>query len=368
MPPEADAEARATESLVACFAAHGYQRVSPPLVEFEENLLSAAGADMADRTFRIMDPVSQRMMGLRADMTMQVARIAATRLHRAPRPLRLCYAGDVLRVRGTQLRPERQFAQVGAELIGPAPEAADIRADIEIVALAADGLAALGITDVTVDLGAPSLLRRLLAAFDGDAAALRDAIDHKDTSRVAALAGDLAPTLVALLDVVGPAAPALEKLAAVDLPAGVRADADRLADVARGVANRLPGLGLTVDPVENRGFDYHTALSFTLFAPGVRGELGRGGRYLAAGDEATGEPGTGFTLFMDTVMRALPESSPAESVFLPPDTPPAAAAELRAAGWVTLAGLEDGVDADAEARRLGCTHVYRDGAPVPVGR
>ncbi len=120
LPPQAAQEAAVIERLIACFMGHGYERVKPPLLEFVETILAGAGAAVAQQTFRLMDPISQRMMGLRADMTPQVARIAATRLRKAPRPLRLCYGGQVLRIKGGQLRPERQFAQVGAELIGAA--------------------------------------------------------------------------------------------------------------------------------------------------------------------------------------------------------------------------------------------------------
>ncbi|MBT5413208.1 MAG: ATP phosphoribosyltransferase regulatory subunit, partial [Rhodospirillaceae bacterium] len=103
LPPDAAHEAGVVAGLLTTFERRGYQRVKPPLVEFEESLLRESGAAMAAHTIRVMDPVSQRMMGLRADMTLQVARIATTRLAKAPRPLRLSYAGDVLRVRGTQL-------------------------------------------------------------------------------------------------------------------------------------------------------------------------------------------------------------------------------------------------------------------------
>src|SRR5439155_12102766 len=118
LPPEAGAEADAVSRLMATLAAHGYERVEPPLVEFEETLFSGAGAAMATATFRMMDPISHRMIGVRADMTPQIARIAATRLGNAPRPLRLSYAGQVLRVKGSEIRPERQIGQVGGELIG----------------------------------------------------------------------------------------------------------------------------------------------------------------------------------------------------------------------------------------------------------
>ena len=158
LPPDAETEASAVEALMDVFAAHGYQRVKPPLLEFEDSLLAGSGAAVADQTFRLMDPDSQRMMGLRADTTPQVARIATTRLAGAPRPLRLSYAGQCLRVRGTQLAPDRQIAQAGIELIGcDSPDA-----DAEIVLVAAEALAALGLTRVSFDLTLPMLTPTLL--------------------------------------------------------------------------------------------------------------------------------------------------------------------------------------------------------------
>src|SRR5215831_3579441 len=154
LPPDAEAEADAVGKLIAVLASHGYERVKPPLVEFEENLLSGAGAAMAKETFRLMDPISQRMIGVRADMTPQVARIATTRLKNAPRPLRLCYAGQVLRVKGSQLHPGRQVGQVGAELIG----SDEVAADVEVIALTAEALTASGVGSLSVDLGLPTLV------------------------------------------------------------------------------------------------------------------------------------------------------------------------------------------------------------------
>ena len=119
IPPLADLEAKAAERLMRSFAAHGYERVKPPIIEFEASLLSGIGSAMESQTLRLMDPVSNRMMGVRSDMTVQVERIATTRLRHSPRPLRLSYAGQVLRVKGSQMRPERQFGQVGVELLNP---------------------------------------------------------------------------------------------------------------------------------------------------------------------------------------------------------------------------------------------------------
>src|SRR5476651_1254647 len=145
LPPEAETEASAVEALMAVFAAHGYQRVKPPMLEFEDSLLAGSGAAVAEQTFRLMDPDSQRMMGVRADMTLQVARLAATRLANAPRPLRLSYAGEVLRVGAAQLNPERQLRQIGCELIG----SLDAAADAEIVLLAYSALTELGVTGLS---------------------------------------------------------------------------------------------------------------------------------------------------------------------------------------------------------------------------
>ena len=144
LPPEAEREADLVEAMMEVFAAHGYERVKPPLLEFEDSLLAGSGAAVAEQTFRLMDPVSQRMMGLRADTTPQVARIAATRLGLQARPLRLCYAGQVLRVRGTQIAPERQLPQAGVELIGSDAAAADAEGAV----VAVEALATVGVQGV----------------------------------------------------------------------------------------------------------------------------------------------------------------------------------------------------------------------------
>ena len=353
LPPEAAVEARVVAAMMAVLESHGYERVKPPLMEFEENLLSGAGAAMAKETFRLMDPVSQRMIGLRADMTTQVARIATTRLRDTPRPLRLCYAGQVLRVKGSQLRPERQVGQVGAELIGTDSTAADL----EVVALAAEALRALGIEALSVDLTLPTLVPAIAEALGLGAREqdrLRASLDHKDAAGVAAIGGRGAALLGKLLASAGAAATALRALKALDLPPGAAEERARLVDVTNRLGAALPGLAITVDPVENRGLEYDTGICFTFYARGVRGELGRGGRYRTGNGE--GEPATGLTLYTDTVLRALPAQTPPRRIYIPAGSDAEAAKRLRHEGWVTVAGLEPVADVAAEARRLACGH------------
>jgi ATP phosphoribosyltransferase regulatory subunit len=363
LPPDAGIEAEMVSRMMAVLAGHGYERVKPPLAEFEENLLSGAGAAMAPDTFRLMDPASRRMIGLRADMTPQVARIAATRLKKSARPLRLCYAGQVLRVRGSQLRPERQVGQVGAELIG----SGSVAADVEAVAVAAEALASLGIIGLTVDLTLPTLVPAVTAAFKlgpDAAAAVRRALDHKDAAALKTAAGKAAALLGDLLKAAGEGAKALKVLAALDLPKDAAAERARLGDVVARLKSAVPGLSVTIDPVENRGFEYHTGISFTFFTPAVRGELGRGGRYRT--DDGDGEEATGFTLYTDTVLQAVPGAAPAKRIYVPEGADPAATRRLREDGWVTVAALAPAKDKRAEAKRLGCGHLLENGKPIAL--
>ncbi len=371
LPPRAAQEASTIGAMMDVFAGCGFEQVKPPLVEFEATLAgngANGGGSLSGQMFRLMDPVSQRMMAVRADITLQVARIAGTRLSDAPRPLRLSYAGQILRVRGNQLRPERQFAQVGVELIG----ADDVRADAEVVVLAAEALRVAGIAEPTIDLNSPALVGHVLSEIDLDAAAVRDlreSLDRKDLGeteeilrREGAAFTTGAKALCAMIESVGPAAEVVEELKAIELPDAAQEEVARLAAVVADVRAALPDLSLTLDPVEYRGFEYQTGVSFTLFAEGIRGELGRGGRYMTE----AGEAATGVSLYMDSIMRAVPEAESPRRVYLPLGVTFAEARELRNHGWVTVSGFSSVDDETAEARRLDCSHVFADGKAVAV--
>lgn len=363
LPRDAAHEAATVETLIHCFEAHGYERVKPPLVEFEDSLFSGPGAAMTESTFRLMDPISRRMMGVRADVTVQVARIAATRLGHVPRPLRLCYSGEVLRVTPGDLNPERQLVQVGAELVG----ADTIDADAEVILLALDGLRAVGTPRMSVDITAPRLVPELLKTFDMDetvAASLRTAIDRKDSAGVERHGGPAAKILTELMAAAGGNADGARLLDELTLPASVQEIVERLKAVAARVAAEEPGLEITIDPVENRGFEYYTGLGFSVFSRGVRGELGRGGRYQVDGLDSEGS--CGLTLYMETVIRAIAEPTAPKRLFLPMGTSRESAAALRDQGWITVAGLDPALTAETDAVRLGCSHVLKDGAPVPL--
>lgn len=393
--PDAAFEALVSESLVNFFAVNGYDRIAPPLIEFEETLLSDSGAATAMQVFRFMDPMSRRMMAVRADMTPQIARIAVTRLANFPRPLRLGYAGHVLRVKGTQFRPERQSIQAGAELIGSAsPEA-----DVEVISLMACALAELGIHDVSVDINLPTLVPAILTDFGIErmvAERLRKAIAYKDSTALSVEkeSKHAVSILNALVSICGPVDQAVIALAKLDLPPVASFERDSILQVAHLLRIRVPNLTVTVDPAEHRGFEYHTGVSFAIFARSTQGELGRGGRYLVRSqkksdrEEATNvltapsieEPAVGATLCVNAVLDALNrqnrentyqksrerEQTAHRRLLIPAGTPRVIVRLMQAAGWITVITFDSVAEITAEAKRLGCSHILVEGRPISV--
>lgn len=367
LPPRAEQEARIIDIFMREFSSFGYSRVKPPLVEFEDSLLGSGPGQVLSRdTFRLMDPVSRRMMGVRADTTAQIARIATSRLASVERPLRLSYAADVLRVQGSQLRPERQFCQVGCEMIG-ADSAVDSAVDnAELILVAVHALSAAGIKGLSVDLTLPSLIGAIYEAHnvtDADRARLGPHIERRDRDALRESACPAAVSVAGLLDCAGRADMALEKLKALGLPAQAQEELNALRGVyaqlseALGAGGLQNSVNITIDPVEHRGLEYQTGISFTLFAAGVRGELGSGGQYNITvsgnteGTERKTENASGFTLYMDSILRAAPEGCPEKRIWIAREENWGTIRNLQAEGWqVARGGAKD-----------GCTHVLENG-------
>jgi ATP phosphoribosyltransferase regulatory subunit len=371
LAPKAEFEAKLTETLMSSFSKYGYQRVKPPLVEFEDILLGGSGIATAKQTFRLMDPISQRMLGVRADMTLQIARIASTRLGYIPRPIRLSYAGQVLRVTGSTLRPQRQFGQIGAEMIGSLSP----QADAEVILMAAESLTNLGISNLSVDLGLPTLVTTICTAMKIDLSAggknLRAALNQKSISAIKeldeTLSSDKITLFIALLKAVGPIDEALNILQKLALPKVAKAELKNLIQIVTCLKTRAPNLTITMDPTENRGYEYHTGVTFTFFSLNVRGEIGRGGRYLTNNidEKTTPETATGVSLFIDTILRALPEPEQHSSVFVSALTPDIAS-KLRKKGWIVIECFDDDLNIKKNAAEFGCSHYWNGNNVVPI--
>ncbi|UAK24155.1 ATP phosphoribosyltransferase regulatory subunit [Sphingomonas nostoxanthinifaciens] len=354
LPPQAEAASRLMHRVIVAIGRHGYARVMPPLAEFEESLVGRLKSGRAQDLLRMVDPVSQRMLALRPDITAQIGRIAATRMGHVPRPLRLAYGGPVIKLRATQLRPERELMQAGAELIGHD----GIAAVAEILRVALDALRAAGVRDITIDLTLPDLVETLaggaLPIPPARVPAIRALLDAKDAG---GLAGADAAAYLPLLAAAGPIEAALERLRALDVGGALDT---RLAAVEAIAATVGADVALTLDPTERHGFEYQSWIGFSLFGGGLSGEIGRGGTYTILHPDGREEPAVGFSLFLDPLVDAGLGVEPARRVFLPLGHDSDDGVKLRAEGWTTIAALAE------TDEPVGCTHILRQGQPQPL--
>ena len=324
------------------FRLYGYELVMPPLLEYLESLMTGAGKDTDLRTFKLVDQLSGRMLGLRADMTTQVARIDAHLLNRAT-VTRLCYAGSVLHTRPSGLHATREPLQIGAEIYGHA----GLEADAEIQELALASLALAGFDSVRLDLSHVGLLRAIIAQ---DAAAVRDEaalytlLRAKDAPGLRALTAAYDPVtrdaLLALPNLYGDIdvlARAREVLP--PLPGVLKA----LAELAALAGSALGRAEVAIDLADLRGYQYESGAMFALYVPGLPNAVARGGRYDHVG-EAFGRarPATGFSLDLRELARLLPTAERKHSIRAPWGSAPELKekiAELRKAGEVVIQSM-----------------------------
>ncbi|MDP5279729.1 ATP phosphoribosyltransferase regulatory subunit [Sphingomonas sp. DG1-23] len=349
LPPAADAAAGLETCVLGVARLYGYEQVDPPLAEFADELASRLKAGGVRDAVRFVDPVSQRTLAIRPDLTAQIGRIAATRMGHHPRPVRLSYAGAVVKLSASELNPQRAMRQIGAELIG----LDTVAAAIEVVRVAIEALQAAGVTGIAIDFTLPDLVDTLAADMDpATLGTLRDRLDAKDAGGVAAIDSRWLP----LIEAAGPFDGAMERLRAIDAGNALASRLDGLARIAASVDGQA---ALTLDPTERHGFEYQSWLGFSIFARGVRGEIGRGGTYTILHGDGREEPAVGFSLFADPILDSGLGAGERRRLFLPLGTAADAGAKLRAEGWVTVAALE----ADDTPEAQLCTHVLGADGP-----
>ena len=306
LPAEAERIEALRRELLDHFRRRGYRLVQPPLIEHLESLLTGTGRDLELQTFKLVDPLSGRLLGVRADITPQVARIDAHLLNE-PGVTRLCYAGSVLRTVAHGVAQSREVLQIGAELYGDP----DIGADKEVLGLLLSSLDAVSVRGLHLDLGHVGVYRALAAAAgiagsDTDTG-LFDAMRGKDRAAVAELTASLAApwrdALVALPALYGPADEVLS--AARERLPDTRPIASALAALATLAAVAGDAVeALHIDLADLRGYHYQNGASFSVFAAGEPNAIGRGERYDGIGKAfGRARPATGFTLDLRQLAR-----------------------------------------------------------------
>ncbi len=361
LPPHARAESQLSALILDVFASYGYEQVAPPLLEYSDNLLAGRGAKLSSQMFRVMDATANRVMAIRPDITLQIARLASSQLKSKPRPLRLCYNGLILRMQGEQLKNDRQLRQAGIELIG----AGSPEADAEVILIAARTLALAGIPRFTIDLNLPSIVAALVATdalTPEQVKTLYAALAHKDADALNKLPLTYKDSLAALLRHTGDAHKALKAIEKLDLPTSARELCNNLRDVVLQLdAHKDEGCTITIDATESQGYAYHSGIGFTIFVPGVSHEVGRGGRYRVDGEEAAG-----FTLYVETLRALLPPAAAKPKVLVASGTSKQACEALHSDGYITLYALPDGGTLSQQAKKLGCEQIFENGKLVSL--
>ncbi len=364
LPPQAAAVEALRRQLLDLYRSWGYQLVIPPLIEFTESLLIGLGHDLDLLTFRLTDQLSGRSLGVRADITPQVARIDAHSLAEEG-ITRLCYAGSILHTRPKSLMASRSPIQVGAELYGDN----SLAADVEIVRLMLATLDAAGLGKITLDLGHVGIYEAVL-----DCASLReeqeetvfDALQRKSVPDLRLALADVdeqaAALIIALVDLHGDESVLgnARELFAERAPAALEA-VDALQEVAADLRRQRPDLCIYFDLAELRGYHYHTGIVFAAYVPGHGQALANGGRYDDVGEVfGRARPATGFATDLKALMALLPPEPPAQGAISMPDSDDPAlvsqAERLRARGEIVINCLA--TDPDPRCDRV---LVERDG-------
>lgn len=355
LPAEAARIETLRRQLLDLFRVHGYQYVIPPMLEYMESLITGTGHDLDLATFKVVDQLTGRLMGVRADTTPQAARIDAHMLNQQG-VSRLCYAGTVLRTKPDGLARTREPLQIGAELFGHA----GIESDLEIQALMIKALQLLGLTDLHIDFSHVGIFESLVnnAQISVELEqALYAALQSKDKQRVSdlskTLSAEMQLALIQLTDLNGDAS-VLDCAIAVlpKLPAIHQAISQ-----LRKVALELAGLHVHVgfDLSELRGYHYHSGVVFAAYAHGYSGPLALGGRYDEVGSAfGRARPATGFSLDLRGVVLALNVAQLDKSILAPAGKEPdllAAIATLRTQGQVVIQALPN---SDACMKELNC--------------
>jgi len=349
LPSEARHIEELRRGLLDTARCYGYELVMPPLLEHLESLLTGTGEALDLQTFKLVDQLSGRSMGLRADTTPQVARIDAHLLNRKA-VTRLCYCGPVLHTRPDRPHATREPLQFGAEIYGHA----GLEADLEALQLARECLRVADVRDTTIDLADVRIVRNVIAGVPVNAlllSAIHAALAAKDAGELASLTRDFPQDsregLLALLQLYGDHTVLVEAEKALQRFAGVREVLSNL----KWLASRLEGAHVTFDLADLRGYAYYSGARFAIYAPGASDALVRGGRYDEVGAVfGRNRPAAGFSLDIKQVVGVVSPRALKAAIRAPWGEAAdvnAAIAELRKAGETVvcvLPGHESEVD------------------------
>ena len=360
---EANTQFEYGKKLLKNFDSWGYSFIDPPIVEYEKTLLDTKNKSLNKKTLSFSDPLTKEKLSLRPDITTQLARIAEDRLFSLPKPLRLCYFGDVFRADKPNLSSDRQFKQSGIEIIG----SKDLQADIEIITLSLESLKKINFNRISLDINTPIILERIFDDFKipkKKRTTIKKLVAKKNIKEINNYDSRLYKILKEIIDSSGPIKKNLEKIKKIKF--GYKAKKvvkDFLSICSFLIKKNYNEFKISIDLLDHRGFEYYTGITFSIFCLNSRKEVCRGGRYLTSRNMDA----VGSTFFLNRFLEFKNFSTKKRKRILISykNSLDKNLYKLRKKGWITIQNIDKSNDKKI-AKLHNCKFIFKNNKIKPI--
>ena len=356
LPELATKENRVNSAFIKLMEINGFLLVKPPLLEFESSLFFLLDDNEDANSFRVLDPISQKMMGIRSDITVQIARISCGSLVELPRPLKVCYSGEVLRVNNNNLNLSRQSTQIGSEIIGI--EQNDC--ENEIITLMIESLNCLRIKNFFINFTMPTLISAIVKDFKlskTDLEFVRDRFNNKNSDGLEKISKRLKIISDALIDSVGDAKVNLKKLKKIKFTTKIKLEIQSFIKIISRIIKDFPCLKILIDPLEIDESNYHTGIAFKVFSENFK-ELFSGGNYKVLNENCIGFSGFTESLLLESFMK----KKSIKKILIPKYSDPKLKKNLQKKGFFTFQAIKklNKQQIKIEANKQECNYYFFD--------
>ena len=354
---EANLQFEYGKKLITNFASWGFSFIEPPIIEYEKTLFDNKNKFLDKKTLSFLDPLTKERISLRPDITTQLARIAEDRLFGLPKPLRLCYFGDVFRADKPKLSSDRQFKQAGIEIIG----SKDLFADIEVITLSLDSLKKINFKKISLDINAPIILEKIFDDFKislSKRAELRKLVAKKNIKEILNFDKKLFDILKKIIDSSGPLKKNLKKIKNIKLGKNaslVMKDFIKICSLLLKINSE--DYKISIDLLDHKGFEYYTGITFSIFCLNSSKEVCRGGRYLTSKNKDA--VGATFLLNQFLLIKNIIKKNKKRILISKNSIFENNLSKLRKKGWVRIQNIGD--DNDKKIAKLhNCKFLYKN--------
>ena len=356
LPELATKENRVNSIFIKLMQINGFLLVKPPLLEFESSLFFLLDDNEEANSFRVLDPISQKMMGIRSDITVQIARISCGSLVELPRPLKVCYSGEVLRVNNNNLNLSRQSTQIGSEIIGIEQN----NCENEIITLMIESLNCLRIKNFFINFTMPTLISAIVKDFKlskTDLEFVRDRFNNKNSDGLEKISKRLKIISDALIDSVGDAKVNLKKLKKIKFTKKIKLEIQSFIKIISRIIKDFPYLKILIDPLEIDESNYHTGIAFKVFSENFK-ELFSGGNYKVSNENCIGFSGFTESLLLESFMK----KKSIKKILIPKYSDPKLKKNLQKKGFFTFQAIKklNKQQIKIEANKQECNYYFFD--------